>query len=283
MPVAYNVYGLQLEVPVAGDLSAFLLPGTAGVGPRVSVRHSRRSIGASPYVNDAGAEIELPRGRWLQLDRARSTAVYSGLPLSPDQLAHPYIGPLATVFNRWVGREVFHAGAFVADDRAWVVVGQREAGKSSLLAAVADGGAAVLADDLSVTDGDHVFAGPRCLDLRRRPPGMHSPVVRARDDTRWRLLLPHEPASCRVGGWLFLRWGEELSLTVLPPSRLLRGLARHRLRTHLQSDPSILLALANRPAWVVTRPRSWDSVNDTVSSILATVAETRRGPTRIGR
>jgi hypothetical protein len=58
----------------------------------------------------------------------------------------------------------------------------------------------------------------------------------------------------------------------LPSSKLLRRLARHRLRTHLQSDPSILLALANRPAWVVTRPRSWASVEDTIASILATVA-----------
>jgi hypothetical protein len=284
MYAGHAVYGLRLEGPAIVDVSPFFLLASPETGPRISVRYeaTRPAYTGAPYVDEVGAELDLPEERWLQLDRSRSEAAYFGSLLTPDQLAHPYVGPLAIIFNRWLGREVFHAGAFVADERAWVVVGQREAGKSSLLAAIADNGIDVLADDISVTDGEQIFTGPRCLDLRQPLPGIRMSLSRARDDTRWRLLLPHGPASCPVGGWLFLRWGDELSLTPVPASKLLGRLARHRLRTHLQSDPSILLALANRPAWVVTRPRSWAGVDGTVAAIVSTVAAAHRSTSDVG-
>ena len=278
MNVGHTVYGLRLEGPAVGDLSAFLLPATPAGGPNIAVRRAggRAPPGVSPYVDEAGALIDLPGGRWLELKRSTREATYGGPGLSPDQLAHPYFSPLAVIFNRWLGREVFHAGAFLTGDAAWAVVGPPEAGKSSFLAAIADGGMEVLADDLSVTDGERVFTGPRCLDLRQRLPVTNQPLTRARDNTRWRLLLSHGAPSHPLGGWLFLQWGDEPSLIPVPASKLLGKLARHRLRRQLPTDASILLALANRPAWVVTRPRSWEGVEATIASVVSTVATARR-------
>ena len=62
---------------------------------------------------------------------------------------------------------MFHGGSFLdASGRTWGVVGSREAGKSSFLAWCATRGVPVVGDDLIVTDGTLVNAGPRCIDLR---------------------------------------------------------------------------------------------------------------------
>ncbi|HSP36896.1 MAG TPA: hypothetical protein VLR26_04000, partial [Frankiaceae bacterium] len=103
----------------------------------------------------------LADGRHLEMDRHAGTARFYGPPLEVDRLAHPYLAPVATTFNRWLGRETFHAGAFVVAGQAWVVAGVRTAGKSTLLAALADRGIPVLSDDITITDGTVAYAGPR--------------------------------------------------------------------------------------------------------------------------
>lgn len=153
-----EVYGLHLT----GVNSEGLPPASAPGLPCVAVGHARQAREPA-CVSTKRATLDLPEGRQLLLEQGERTATFTGLPLSHDELVHPYLGAAACIFNRWAGREVYHAGAFICGGLAWAVVGAREAGKSSLLAALAARRIPVLADDLVVTDGQQVFCGPRAI------------------------------------------------------------------------------------------------------------------------
>jgi hypothetical protein len=162
-PAGYSVYGLR----VTGLDGTRLLPVGLENQIRVAVSQSRDDP-ERPALGADRAVLDLPNGRQLRLDRRAGTATFTGPPLSPDELVHPYLGAVASIFNRWAGREVFHAGAFVAGGRAWAVVGGREAGKSTLLAALADRGVPVVADDLVV---------PASVSLGRLAAGRTRPAL----------------------------------------------------------------------------------------------------------
>src|SRR4051794_6606583 len=75
-----------------------------------------QSTGTAPRLRALDAQRNtrlLATGHVLDLDRPRGRATFFGPHISPDQMAHPYLGPVAVTFNRWAGREVFHAAAFV--------------------------------------------------------------------------------------------------------------------------------------------------------------------------
>ena len=218
----------------------------------------------------------LPDGRTLELvSRAGpggaigGAATLYGAPLPLPDLAHPYLTPVAVPFARWNGWEAFHGGVFATGSRAWVVRGARTAGKSSLLAGLAGQGVPVLADDMAVTDGSAVHAGPRSIDLREPVPGVDLAQSDVRRGTRRRLLLPPVPRSLPLGGWLFLQWGEDIALRPVPPTAVLARLAVRRAHAHWPSDPSLLLALALRPAFDLVRPRRWDAVPAVIDALLA--------------
>jgi hypothetical protein len=221
----------------------------------------------------------LPDGRCLALDRRRGTATYYfGPPLTPDLLAHPYLGPVATTFNRWAGRETFHAGAFVLAGRAWAVLGPRTAGKSTLLAAMADRGEAVLSDDILVTDASSAYAGPRCIDLRRQIPGARTHARPVRKPVRLRISLPPIPISAPLRGWIFLHWGDALSLTPVPPPELLARLAARRSWKQLPSSPTTMLAIATLPAWDLVRPSDWSILDETHRMLTVTLCSADFSP-----
>ncbi|MGF7238831.1 MAG: hypothetical protein ACQSGP_28320 [Frankia sp.] len=229
----------------------------------VEVRQVDRPAPADGSLESGRGVVALGDGRCLALDRDRGTATFHGPGLTSDVLAHPYLGPAAIVFSRWHGREAFHGGAYVAGGQAWVLLGPRGAGKSSLLAALAARGGPVVTDDILVTDGSVAYAGPRCVDLRSVVPGTGSWTYPVRSGTRSRLRLPAVASRTPLGGWLFLRWGEELGLCPVPATEVLSRLAVRRARRELPSDPSVLLALAAKPAWELIRPRSWGALNRT--------------------
>jgi hypothetical protein len=256
-----------------------LLPASGMSRRRVHVRHTQQ--GPEPACIDTErAVLDLPEDRQLLLHRREGTATFTGPPLSDDELVHPYLGAAASVFNRWAGHEVYHAGAFVSGGQAWAVVGGREAGKSSLLAALAAGGLPVLADDLVVTNGHQVFCGPRMIDLRQPLPSMTEPMTRARGASRWRLSLAPLPASVPLGGWIYLQWCAEVAMCPVPPSILLGRLAARRAWPALPSDPETLLALAARPGWDLGRPADWARMDEAVDLLLGTLpaAPSRRTP-----
>jgi hypothetical protein len=283
----YVAYGLHLVGP---RLDGLLLPAHS-IAPPVTAKSSPALVTASPvdapvitvghgepdtrppHLDEGSAKFDLSVGRSLFLDRHTRRATFSGPAIPPDQMAHPHLRPVGVVFNRWFGREAYHAGSFVAAGRSWLVIGPREAGKSSLLALLAARGLAVLADDLAITDGERVFTGPRCIDLRAPLPGVGHVMGRSRGDSRWRVVLPHDGAHYPLGGWVFLGWGEPIDMTPVPAQELVRQLARIRHRSQLPSNPRLLLDLAARPAWTLTRPKDWKHADATLDLLVATVTD----------
>lgn len=258
----------ELE-PAAGPTSE---PGDQGGVVAVRCQPYGATPPAERALDSAGGVRRLRDGRLLSLDRRRSTAVFHGPPLGPDLLAHPYLGPVATAFSRWLGRESFHAGAFVREGRAWAVTGPRTAGKSTLLAALAARGTTVLTDDVLVTDGSAVHPGPRCVDLREEPPFGGLDLRRARRGDRLRLRLPGAVGPVQFGGWFFLAWGSATQVEAIPPTTALGVLAARRAGVQLASDPTVVLALSTLPTWRLSRPRRFDAVDATLDLLDATIA-----------
>ncbi len=255
-----------------------------------SLVHVTQSARRPPPPIESGADRVvrvLLTGHVLELDRSDARATFFGPHLSPDQLAHPYLGPVAVAFNRWAGREVFHAAAFVADAKAWVVLGPRTAGKSTLTAALSAASVEILADDIVVTDGATVFSGPRCIDLRDPIPedaltGSALSSGPARLGTRRRVVLPPTLSAWPLGGWFFLGWADQLSIEPLSISAVLNMLSAGRCAPGMPSDPGQLLTLAGFPGWVLRRPKSWSRLPDTVETLVTTAVSGRsRSPERM--
>ena len=271
--VVQSAYGLRFRgLPDVPELASVDPREFSRASVTVSVATTDQPAPALHVLDDQRSVRRLRDGRVLALSRPDSTATFHGPPLTDGVLAHPYLGPVATTFNRWSGRESFHAGAFVVDDRAWAVLGPRTAGKSSLLAALAARRLPILSDDIVTTDGQVVFAGPRCIDLREALPAVDAVVVRARDDSRWRMLLPPIPGRVELGGWIYLRWGRETSMRPLRAPELVRRLAIGRAGPGLASDPTAFLSLATLPAWDLERARDWNRLEETLDRVISTVS-----------
>lgn len=274
---AVGLYGFRVTGAPLGEAA------TADVSPAWPTFHlSTGALGAwspeaTPRIGADRAVVRMADGeRWLVADRGAGSATFHGPPLEPAELAHPYLSPAAAIFSRWHGREVFHAGAFVgADGKAIAVRGRRDAGKSTLLAALAARGVPVLADDLVVVEHGSVFAGPRTIDLRAEPNALLTgdgarPVTRARSGTRWRLGLPPVDAVVPLGGWVFLApmdpAGRDAPLEVRPvqPPLGLSRVARGRGYPELGSDPKVVLDLASLPAIELRLARSWTALERAV-------------------
>jgi hypothetical protein len=214
-------------------------------------------------VDDRRAELRLRSGGQIVIDRAQQRILYRvPHPVREDELVHPYLAPAAAVIGRWMGRESLHAGVVAANGRALGVVGTREAGKSSTLAYLALRGADVLCDDMLIVDGDRPLAGPRSIDLRadaaqRLDAGDHIGMTGARE--RWRLKLgPTAPAT--LCGWVFLAWGPTLGARPLPARERIPRLAEERGLRLPPVRADALLALAELPAWELSRPQEWASL-----------------------
>lgn len=214
------------------------------------------------YVDADQASIQTPAAR-LGLKRlGRSVEVCSPEPVPAGDIVHPALWPAAAVFARWHGHETLHAGAFSFDgEGAWALLGDRGAGKSSLLSALAMRGIEVLVDDLLVVDGLHCFAGPRCIDLRQPAAtalGVSGQTSLVRSTQRRRLKL--EPCRGRyvLKGFVYLAWGTEMLVDRLTPADSFGQLIDHRRVAVLGADFEHLLDLAGLPAIRLTRPLEWD-------------------------
>jgi len=285
-----SVYGLR--VSGLDDVAELGSPAGAAEDDLIPVQ-VRRSLGGHPALRgldgDRGVRA-LPDGRHLLLDRAAGEATFYGPPIPTDELPHPYLGPVAVTFNRWAGREVFHAGAFAAVGHAWLVLGPRTAGKSTLTAALAAARIPILADDLVVTDGTTVWAGPRSIDLREAlptrvlacwPANRSAPALSpSRLGTRLRMALPTTVTRWPLGGWFFLHWNDHRAAEPVALPQLLGRLAANRCLPTLPSDPARMLSLASRPAWDLRRPREWAALPATVDLLLNTAHRALRAPTR---
>jgi len=247
--IAYGlrVGGLPEDAPLLGHP-----PGPRW--PELRLAHEPPSA-ARPAVA-AATTVPLRGGGELRLEGCAATFVTCDAP-TPDALVHPHLAAAAAGRNRLLGRDVLHAGAVVLDGVAWALAGTNQAGKSTLLAALAALGRPVLSDDLLVLESGTAFAGPRCADLRDHAPVVGLPPPRpVRDGERWRVLLPPAPASAPLAGFVFLAWDDApRALRALGASERMRRLAPLRRWPFLPAHPAGLLDLATLPAYELSRPR----------------------------
>jgi hypothetical protein len=242
----------------------------------------RRGVPSSrAYRLDAdGAAFPLSGGGAAELSRTDNSArlTFPSLPTA-DTLVHPYLAPVVTMANQWWGRDSFHAGAVVVEGRAWGILGDRGAGKSSMLAWCALHDMAVLTDDVLVIDELRAMAGPRCVDLRSEAAG-HFGVGRdlgqVRDRERWRLDLGPAPAEVPLAGWLTLRWTESVKVARLSAEEFLPLLLAQK-GVSLPSDPRLILDLLTLPALQFARPRGWSAFASSMEHLVVTLASTALG------
>lgn len=215
-------------------------------------------------VTSARATLRLLTGGRIELDRQAGRAEYVvGRPLGAEELVHPYLVPVAAVMAHWHGRESVHAGAFVAGDGVWGVVGERESGKSTTLARLALDGAGIVCDDLLTLEGTRVLAGPRAIDLREEPAtrlGVGASIGVAGARERWRLRLEQVPRELELRGWVHLAWGDRVEAVPLEGAERVGRLFGQRAARLPSLAPEILLDLASLPSFEVRRPRDWESL-----------------------
>jgi hypothetical protein len=214
-----------------------------------------------------GHQIEIRREP-LQVDLVLAR------PTLAECVLAPHMTSAASTIAAWTGCPAIHGGAFLHEDGAWVLLGDKRQGKSSTLGWLATSGVPIVTDDLVVCEGGDVLAGPRCVDLRAEPArhlnaGRDLGVVGARE--RWRVDVPPCPATSPLRGWIFLEWGAEVAVKRLSPIERMSHLVQHRAIAVPWEDPVALLDLATRPAFVWQRPKGWQTVESSIATLLAQI------------
>jgi hypothetical protein len=249
-----------LLVPAVEGWPEFELTNRVEPGPYGDLEH----------VSPEKAELRLKTGGRLFIDRSGRAQFVTPRPLSPDELVHPYLAPVASIVAHWLGRESVHAGAFVVDGAVWGVVGDRESGKSSTLARLALDGVRVVADDMLILEGTAVLAGPRAIDLRREPAArlqVGSSIGVAGSRERWRLELGPVPEGLELKGWIHLAWGDEVEAVPVEGRDRVERLLDQRGARLPSLSPAVLLELASLPSWEVRRPRVWETLEETADCL----------------
>ncbi len=277
---AHGAYGLQVAGLEGAEELLLRVPDT---WPLLTVRWIEE--GSAPTDDegppdestvtfaDGRAVVDHGRAGTIEIEREPAVATFRISKVrDPRALVHPYLGGAASIVGRWLGRETFHAGAFVCGSEAWAVLGARTAGKSSFLGWLHARGMPILADDIVVVAGGRAFAAPRSLDLReesaqRLALGEALGRVGARD--RWRVTLEPVPLEVPLAGFVFLAWGEEVDVVPLEGHARLTRLAAELTIPDRPADPSALLELAALPALELRRPRDWDAFDAAGEALLA--------------
>ena len=226
---------------------------------------------AAHAVDAERAEILLIGGGYAIVERSTQTAtIWTQESIDEHDLVHPYLGLPAGVVALWEGRTAFHGGGFISGDRAWVVLGDREAGKTTTLAHLHGSGVAVMADDMMVIDAGEAFAGPRTLDLRPATAerwARSSDLVVVRGGERHRLGLPPVPLTVPFGGFVVLERGDELEVATVPVAERFELLQRQHMMG--VNNPVPVLDLLAAPMWRLRRPHRWDMLDAAVGALLA--------------
>ncbi len=215
-----------------------------------------------PSLSTDAADLPLLGGGRLRATRSEPGAHYflDNRP-SDEDLLHPYLAPAAALFWQWAGREAIHAGVFATPRGAVLVLGDKEAGKSTTLGWLAtEGGVTVLADDLAVMDGTQVLAGPRSIDLRPTEGVPTPPHHVVRDGGRHRIRLPAAPPSLPLAGVVTLAWGTTLEFTPVPFGDRLALIAQQRTFPGLTPGAVSMLELGSVPMIRASRPRDLDGL-----------------------
>jgi hypothetical protein len=278
MAATLGAYGLRIEgLPGAAEWLAPVAPDAPVL--RVTAEAGDPG-GATGHVDGDGADVHLLAlvDARMTVRRAPLTAGFVMTRRPPDaDLLHPFLSPAAALAHLWAGRQALHAGAVLIGGGAVLLLGEKEAGKSSTLAwMAAEAGLPVLADDLAIIDGGAVLPGPRCIDLR--PPTVEAFGARwggrlVRSDSRLRLALGPAPLSARVRGVVTLGWGDEIALDPIPPAQRIVALAGQGWYPAAQRDGVAIMDLAMLPMFALRRPHSLDALPGAVSALREAFAE----------
>ncbi|MFZ0041470.1 MAG: hypothetical protein WAK93_09200 [Solirubrobacteraceae bacterium] len=271
-----GAYGLRLGG--LADASAAMQPVPAAAAMLdVSVEQSGVLDAAElpSEITASLADVRLITGGRLRMRRGEGTVRF-WFPTVPtaDDLLHPYLAPAAALVQLWQGREAFHAGAFATRNGAVLLLGGKEAGKSTTLAWLAtQHGMPVLADDLAVITEESVLAGPRCIDLRADAEiasatiGQGRPV---REQGRRRMMLPRAPDAVSLAATVVLGWGNRVAIERVPLSARLRLLVSQRMfHAQLAPRPLDLLGVLAAPMWSLTRARGEAGLAAGVEALLS--------------
>ncbi len=225
--------------------------------------------------DDRHAEIWITDADKALLDRDTLTLRFvTQAPLRDDVVLHPYLALPASIASHWLGRQVFHGGAFLHDGQAWGLLGQKEAGKSSTLAALARAGTAVLSDDVMVIEDGTLFAGPRCIDLREEAAAVFggADLGRLGSRGRWRLPAGHVPEATPLAGFVHLEWAEQVAVEPLGAEEALARMLAQKVVYQGTPDSLRYLDLAALPAWRFARPRDLERIDEANAQLLAALA-----------
>jgi hypothetical protein len=185
-------------------------------------------------------------------------------------MAHPGLAGAACILAFWLGHEIFHAGAFVVDGGVWGVVGDKEAGKTTLLAHLHLAGIPIIADDMLVVDrAARAMAAPRCLDLRPDAAKHLATDVRiVRSGERHRIELGEVEPEIPMRGWIRLERSETESLDKVRPYERPGHLSAARTMRNVPTDPGALVRLAELPFYEFKRPLRWEDSSAMVERLL---------------
>ncbi len=177
--------------------------------------------------------------------------------ISHSELVHPLLQRVSSHLALARGHHAMHAGAVIGSAGAWVVVGPKYAGKSTLLASLVKAGTPVLTDDVLVFGAGMALAGPRCIDLRPDMRRFGSGTrVRPRDP-RNRIELAPIAAEHPLAGVIHLEWSSaDTAIEPLHHRDALNHLLEVRGENGWPRDPRALLDLAALPTFSLRRPRS---------------------------
>lgn len=272
---AGGAYGLRvhgIEVPSNQLVDA----PAAWQSVEVRVRLTTDPQPPAEYINGETACLGVRAGGSVVLDRGsgRATFTLAERPTA-SALVHPHLAAVAAVWAHWSGREGFHAGAFLAAGGVWGLLGDKGAGKSSTLAALARMEVPVLCDDVLVLEGSTALAGPRSIDLRADAAhslGVGEPLGIVGDRERWRIPLAPIAPELPFRGWVTLRWAEEPRIRPLRGAERMRELLAHRALRVPPRTPAALFDLGDRPFFEFSRPRRWGSIDDALKLLLASLS-----------
>lgn len=192
-------------------------------------------------------------------------------PVPPECVVQPHLSSAAAAFNLWDRAAAIHGGAFIHDGHAWILVGDKGAGKTSTLALLAEAGFPILADDLSIWRDGSVLAGPRCVDLRADAAaalGIGRPLGHIGSRQRWRLDIPDAGTAAPLGGLLRLEWAERTALCELGLREALSAvLGNHPLPVEVVPSAATL-DVAAAPVFSWARPPGWPEARRAVQELV---------------
>jgi hypothetical protein len=231
-------------------------------------------------LTDDSFEMRMDDAR-MRLERGEPhiLRIETAAPLAEDGLIHPFLSLPAAIIQQWSGRLVLHASAFDVGGRAVVLLGHREAGKSTTVAAAREAGFAVRADDVVVLDGGQALPGTSVIDLRESASevfgGRALGRIGSRD--RWRIYVDEMQAPAPVAAFVRLAWGDDVRVSELGAAELVGALygssaLGEGVGRHLRHRPAAVLDLLGTRFLELQRPRDLTQLASAVEELARLVA-----------